>query len=631
MRTRVLGLAAIATTMFAFEQTAAAQQAPFAEKFALQQFEPAPAGDRFFGVADGSVGSKPLYLNLIGNYALNPLKLRDRSTGEDKGYITSTQLYLHLNGSITLAKRLLINADIPFALAQSGDTIGNVGATAVPKPSGGKLADLRLGLRIAAVGRPLDPFSLGIGFDAWLPTGDSNNYTSDGKPRFNPKLEVSGKQGSLVYAWNLGFLIRNHKDLGTPEIGNAITFGGAIGFLVSPALQIGPEIYGNTVLPKDNTDGTTNKLFGKHSTPVEALLGAKFRVKEIQLGAAVGPGLTSAPGTPQLRALLSVGLIPQETEAPVDSDKDGIADPMDACPQVPGVPDPDPKKNGCPPPPPPPDTDRDGIIDAQDACKEVPGVPSPDPTKNGCPADKDGDGIVDAADACPTVPGVADADPAKNGCPPDKDGDGIYDKNDACVDVPGVKSDDPKKNGCPADKDGDGVPDTKDACPDVPGVVDPDPAKNGCPLKAQISDKNINLNEQVQFDTGKSTIRPESDKLLNEIAQILKDHPEIELISVDGHTDNKGAKAGNKALSAARAAAVVKWLADPKKGAIDKKRMKSEGFGQDKPVADNNTDDGRQKNRRVEIRILKKKGDEPAKAEPKAAPKAAPAPAPKKK
>ncbi|MCS6901283.1 MAG: OmpA family protein [Myxococcales bacterium] len=616
MRTRVLGLAAVIASLFVLEKDAAAQQAPFeGKKFALQQFEPAQAGDRFFGVSDGSVGSKPLYLNLIGNYALNPLKLRDRANDTDKGYITSTQLYLHLNGTITFKKRFQLNADIPFALAQSGDNMENVGGASVPKPEGGKLADLRLGVRLAAVGRPLDPFALGIGFDAWLPTEDGEDLTSDTKPRFNPKLVISGKQGNLFYAYNMGVLIRTHQDLGTPEVGNAITFGAAAGIqILDGRLQVGPEIYGNTVLPKDNPsppqgDGSANKLFGKHSTPVEAILGAKFRVNQIQVGGALGPGLTSTPGTPQLRALLSVGLIPEEIEAPEDRDKDGIADPMDACPDTPGIPDPDPKKNGCPPPPPPPDTDGDGIIDPQDACPTVPGVASPDPTKNGCPADQDGDGVVDAQDACPTVPGVANPDPAQNGCPPDKDGDGIPDAQDACVDVPGVKSDDPKKNGCPPDTDGDGIIDSKDACPNEPGVEDKDPAKNGCHHRAVVSSRTIELNEQVQFDTGKATIRPASDKLLSEIAQILRDNPDIELVSIDGHTDNVGNKAANKILSKNRAAAVVKWLSDKKKGGIDPKRLRSEGFGQDKPIADNSTEEGRQKNRRVEIRILRRKGD----------------------
>ena len=630
MRTQLLGLAAVVATLVGFEGKAAAQQTAFGDKkFALQQFEPAPAGDRFFGIPDAAVGSHPLYVNLIGNYALKPLKLQDRSPGQDKelGYITKNQLYIHLNGTITLAKRLLINVDVPFAIAQGGDdNLNNGQQTTFQKPTGGHLGDLRLGLRLALVGHPLDPFSIAVAGDVWLPTGDKDNFTSDGRTRVNPKLVMSGQVGTFYYSYNVGFLFRKYQDLGSPEVGNAITYGAGVGVqLANNMVQIGPELYGNTVVPKNsgenkNLDGSDNELFGRHSTPLEVILGAKFRVGDIQIGAAAGPGLTKAPGTPQLRALLSVGLIPEEKRAPEDRDHDGIVDSMDACIDVPGVPDPDPKKNGCPPPPPPADMDRDGIPDAQDACKDVPGVPNADPAKNGCPPDQDGDGILDNVDACPTVAGVANADPSKNGCPADQDNDGIPDAQDACPAVAGVKSDDPKKNGCPPDKDGDGIIDSKDACPDVAGVSDPDPAKNGCPARAQISGKAIQLNEEVQFDTGKTVIKPASDKLLQEVAQILKDHPEIELVSIEGHTDNVGQPAANLTLSKGRAASVVKWLTDKKKGAIDPRRLRSDGYGDTIPVADNTTADGRQKNRRVEIKILKLKGEPADKPTPHPAP-----------
>ncbi|RYE76568.1 MAG: transporter, partial [Myxococcales bacterium] len=312
MRTQLLGLAAMLATLVGFEGSAAAQATVFGDKkFALQQFEPAPAGDRFFGIPDAAVGSHPLYVNLIGNYALKPLKLQDRSgggEGVERGYLTKNQLYLHLNGTITLAKRLLINADVPFALAQGGDDdLGpNNSPTPFSKPEGGKLGDLRLGLRFAVVGHPLDPFSLAIAGDVWLPTGDKDNLTSDGRTRVNPKIVMSGKVGNFYYSYNAGFLFRKHQDLGSPEVGNAITYGAGVGVsLAQNMVQVGPELYGNTVLPKDNQDGTSNDLFGRHSTPLEVLLGAKFRVKDFQIGAAAGPGLTRTPGTPQLRALLS--------------------------------------------------------------------------------------------------------------------------------------------------------------------------------------------------------------------------------------------------------------------------------------------------------------------------------------
>jgi outer membrane protein OmpA-like peptidoglycan-associated protein len=632
MRTRVLGLAAFIASLVAFEQNASAQSAPDlfgGHRFALQQFEPAPAGDRFFSVNDATVlGHTKGFVTLLGNYALRPLKLRDTTTSEDKGYITSTQLYLHLDASFSLMNRILLNVDVPFAVAQSGDSISAPGGADVPSPKSGKLADLRLGLRINLVGTQKDPFAVGIQGDVWLPTGDKDNLTSDGKARVQPKLVISGNAGGFIYAVNGGFLIRSHQDLGTPEVGNAITFGAAVGVLaMDNKLQIGPEIYGNTVLPADGSD---SPFLGTHSSPIEAILGAKLRLGDLVLGAGAGPGLTKTPGTPALRALLSVGLVPTIEEAPKDRDKDGISDPMDACPDVPGVPDPDPKKNGCPPPPPPPDADKDGIPDAQDACPDKPGVPNADPTKNGCPPDRDNDGIVDTADACPDVAGVANADPAKNGCPADQDNDGIPDNLDACPAVAGVKSDDPKKNGCPPDRDNDGIIDSVDACPDVPGIESRDPKKNGCPSLARIEGKQIRISEQVRFKTGKADIEAASDKLLNDVAAILKDNPEIETIRIEGHTDNKGAKGANQVLSQKRAEAVKTWLV--KKGGIDAKRMTAKGFGQDKPLADNATDEGRTINRRVEFHIGEKGDATITKVAPKGPAPKAPAPkvAPKK-
>jgi outer membrane protein OmpA-like peptidoglycan-associated protein len=91
-----------------------------------------------------------------------------------------------------------------------------------------------------------------------------------------------------------------------------------------------------------------------------------------------------------------------------------------------------------------------------DACPDVPGRPSSDPKKNGCPPDRDGDGVPDDKDACPDDAGVPANDPATNGCPPDRDGDGIPDKEDACPDAPGPAATDPKRNGCPLARIEDG-------------------------------------------------------------------------------------------------------------------------------------------------------------------------------
>ena len=288
------------------------------------------------------------------------------------------------------------------------------------------------------------------------------------------------------------------------------------------------------------------------------------------------------------------------------------------------------KKKIEPPPAPPKDTDLDTIVDTEDACPDVAGLPNPDKTKNGCPPpkDTDGDGIVDELDACKTEAGPANVDPAKNGCPPpkDTDGDTVTDDVDACKDLPGLVTTDPKTNGCPGDTDGDGFRDDQDACPQEKGVDDADPTKRGCPKLVRVTATEIIILEQVQFDTGKSTIKAVSDPLLDSVAQVLKEHPEILKIEVQGHTDNKGSKQLNKKLSQDRAGSVLKAL---EKRGIESGRLVAQGYGQDKPIADNKDEEGRAKNRRVQFVVLEKappKG--PAGAQPQPAPTPAPSPQP---
>jgi len=261
--------------------------------------------------------------------------------------------------------------------------------------------------------------------------------------------------------------------------------------------------------------------------------------------------------------------------------------------------------------PPPSDRDNDRIVDAQDACPDVAGVASEDPKKNGCPppSDRDKDGIVDEQDACPDEAGVASEDPKKNGCPPpkDRDGDSVIDEQDACPDTPGVVTQDPATNGCPGDTDEDGIRDDKDACPKEKGVANEDPAKNGCPV-VQVTEKEIVISQQVQFQTDRALILPASYSLLDEVAQVIKKHPEIVKLEVQGHTDDRGTKIHNKILSQARADAVRKALVQR---GVDAKKLTAVGYGADQPIADNSTDEGRAKNRRVQFKIVEKKAAAP--------------------
>jgi outer membrane protein OmpA-like peptidoglycan-associated protein len=287
------------------------------------------------------------------------------------------------------------------------------------------------------------------------------------------------------------------------------------------------------------------------------------------------------------------------------------------------------------PPPPPQDRDKDGIYDYQDACPDVPGPRNEDPKMNGCPPppDRDKDGIIDSLDACPDQPGVATQDPQTNGCPPpppDRDKDGIPDAQDACPDQPGVASQDPKLNGCPPpdpDRDKDTIINEQDACPDEAGKADPDPKKNGCPSGAVVGTQIVML-DPVLFKTGSDVILPASDEVLTKVLATINKLPAENRYRVEGHTDNKGNKAMNMDLSKRRAKSVVAWM---KKHGLNEKRFDAQGFGPDRPIDTNDTDEGRQRNRRVEFHIVDPNAAPAAapKPGPAAAPKPAPATAPK--
>jgi len=259
-----------------------------------------------------------------------------------------------------------------------------------------------------------------------------------------------------------------------------------------------------------------------------------------------------------------------------DTDGDGVPDYLDKCPTVKGSP----ATSGCP------DTDGDGIPDLEDKCPNEKGPIS----NNGCPIkDRDGDGIDDILDKCPDVFGSATA----RGCP-DRDEDGIADSEDECPDVIGLR----EFQGCP-DTDGDGVEDRIDRCPKVPGTK----ANKGCP-EIEVKDKQkLELAMQaVQFELGKTVLLPQSNRVLDDIADIMKKYPDYSL-EISGHTDPSGKRETNTKLSTNRAKACYNYLVS--KG-ISTGRMSYAGYGPDKPRYDNSTDQGRILNRRVEFNMYVK-------------------------
>ncbi len=115
--------------------------------------------------------------------------------------------------------------------------------------------------------------------------------------------------------------------------------------------------------------------------------------------------------------------------------------------------------------------------------------------------------------------------------------------------------------------------------------------------------KNVqNEKGPILFKKGKADVDPKCDRTMTQIAKILKDTPGFH-VQVDGHTDNVGNPESNRKLSQARAEAVVKYLVDKKKA--DPKRLSAKGWGDTQPIADNKTEKGRAKNRRVDFTVTK--------------------------
>jgi OmpA-OmpF porin, OOP family len=229
------------------------------------------------------------------------------------------------------------------------------------------------------------------------------------------------------------------------------------------------------------------------------------------------------------------------------------------------------------------------------------------------PADADGDGVPDDRDQCPDTPAGTTVN--EQGCEGDTDADGVIDRLDSCPDTPAGTA--VNEQGCPAigDKDGDGVPDDKDQCPDsaAGSTVDengcePKPAESGC--RAPAPGEPINLEgcatgesvvlKGVNFEVNSARLTANAKVILNQVADSLSANPALK-VEIGGHTDSQGSDAFNQKLSERRANSVKDYLVAR---GIDSGRLSTKGYGESQPVDTNETPEGRELNRRVEMKVL---------------------------
>jgi len=266
---------------------------------------------------------------------------------------------------------------------------------------------------------------------------------------------------------------------------------------------------------------------------------------------------------------------------PIDEDRDGVADYLDQCPSTPAsvhV-----NVNGCPL-----DSDLDGIPDYLDRCPNTP--PGVSINRYGCGLDSDGDRVPDYSDKCPKTPKGIRVDSL--GCPMDFDKDRVPDYLDKCPNTqPGILVD---NTGCPLDSDRDGVADYLDKCPNTPLGIPV--TMDGCSDEFQ----EYIFYASTTFNTGEAILLRDAYDELDKVIARINLRPDSEW-RIEGHTDNHGEPEYNKILSFQRAQAVSNYFIS--KG-LNKNRFEVVGLGEDFPIADNSTAEGRVQNRRVILIIV---------------------------
>lgn len=264
------------------------------DEFALERFHPAPAGDRFFGLPSPYVaGDFELHASLLANYGYEPLLLTAPPAEAESR--VSYQTVLHVDLTLALNQRVLLNFDVPALTAQSGDT--------TPQLHSVDFGDIRLGSRVRLAGDNAGPFQLGLGGYLWLPSA-TGRTTGDGAVRGMPYLSAGGLLGRVLWTGVVGAEFRPHQRYeGVVDEGISLNLGAGFGYLVDEQrrLQLGAESALSFVFSEPSS----------RNLNAELLFAGRYRFLDMfEAGIALGPGLSSGVGTPDVRAVVLLGYVP---------------------------------------------------------------------------------------------------------------------------------------------------------------------------------------------------------------------------------------------------------------------------------------------------------------------------------
>jgi OmpA-OmpF porin, OOP family len=466
-----------------------------------------------------------------------------------------------------------------------------------------------------------------------LPTGDKNAFLGEGQFIFQPTAVVDGEFGYLGrfrVAINAGARLRSKESLFLDDgsthtldrhygamaglintnyglrVKNEVIGGLGLSFGVVPQkFDLVGEVYGQAGI--GGAKRIENGADAVSLPPIiEAVGGIKLYLARNSFFLAGGgwripTGNTYGAAAPRV----FLGFIFEPNIG--DRDGDGYKDDVDQCPDDPEDFDDFEDADGCPDP----DNDKDRILDVDDKCPNDPETYNGFQDTDGCPDtttnDRDGDGIPDNVDKCPDDPEDLDKFEDEDGCPdPDNDKDGILDVNDLCPNDPEDKDGFEDEDGCPdPDNDHDRILDANDKCPNEPETYNGFEDEDGCPDKGKVIVRKgkLEILDKIYFETDKDEIKPVSYPLLDAIAATIKGNPQIQLIEIQGHADERGDDAHNLDLTERRAAAVKRALYERN---VEPGRLKSHGYGETKPVCTQHNEDCWSRNRRSEFIILKR-------------------------
>ena len=572
---------------------------------------------------------------LFFHYVDDPVQVVSPNSSDVESKLVRDRFTTQVGLAMGFFDVLELDVALPLVPYQSGADLAAIGESGTV--DGFSLSDTRVAVK-AAVLKPekANGFGVSISSVVFMPTGDGQTLNSDGTFRGEPRVALGWQSKSgLELLGNIGFQVR--PTVGTMNYagGHAVRWGVGGAVPVVGEVDVIASVFGSQTVVQSETSGNGGGD-NSEADPAEALGGLRFDLPAgFRIQAGGGAGFTDGVGAPDFRVFLSAhwanlkrdsdgdGLLNRNDDCPnnpededgfddedgcpdTDNDDDGLVDDEDDCPDKPEDADDYEDTDGCPDT----DNDGDGLRDTDDDCPLEAEDSDGFEDEDGCPdPDNDQDGISDEEDKCPNVPGIE----GKEGCPEDDaDGDGIKDRPDQCPGDPEDKDGHNDEDGCPdADNDGDGILDVNDDCPDEPEVVNGKKDGDGCPdesdSKAKVVRRKIEISEKVHFATNKAEIKEESFDLLRDVADVLRKYSQITKIQIEGHTDSHGSGSYNQKLSHRRAASVKQFLVEQ---GISASRLETRGFGETDPIADNDTQEGRAKNRRVEFVITEVRGEE---------------------